>query len=247
MAWSQNVPSNNAAAEAKNETETKTRQALENRQLTQEELDQWSAEKAELVGRLRSARANVDWLQERTVAKEAQVASLEGRLSELSRRLDEADRLESSIQDSLLVILQKVDESKSQSLPFLPDERDLRLKMVRSELARPDFTAAEKLRRVLEVLQIEADYANSVEVYQGHIEVNGQELYADILRLGRVALFWQTPDRERVGLFDQAASKWIELPASEKRNVGLAIEMATRMRPVELIDLPIGRIAGGVK
>lgn len=220
----------------------KTEQAVENRLLTQQELDQWSVEKAELVGRLRGAKANIQWLQERKTAETARVESLDGRISELNRRLDEADRLEGSMQDTLLVILGKVEQIYGDGLPFLPDEREGRLVMVRGELARPDFTAAEKLRRVLEVLQVEADYANNVEVYQGPIEVDGQKIYADILRLGRVALFWQTPDQERVGWYDQAVGQYVELPAGEKRNIGRAIEMATRMRPIELIDLPLGNI-----
>lgn len=222
--------------------EENTQQALLNRQLTQQELDMWSAEKADLVARLRAARASVDWLQERKSAETARVESLDGRISELARRLEEADRLESSMQDTLLVILGRVEDVRDHGLPFLPEERDARLVQVRSELARPDFTAAEKLRRVLEVLQVEADYGSNVEVYQGPIDVGGQEIYADILRLGRLALFWQTPDKERVGWFDQAAGHYVELPAGEKRNIGRAIEMATRMRPIELIDLPLGKI-----
>jgi len=222
--------------------ESNTSAAMENRLLTQQERDQWSGEKAELVGRLRAARVNVKWLMERKSAETARVASLDGRISELDRRLDEADRLESSMQDTLLVILGRVEQVRHAGLPFLPEERDRRLVLVRDELARPDFTAAEKLRRVLEVLQVEADYASNVEVYQGPIMVDGQEIYADILRLGRLALFWQTPDRERVGWYDQAEGQYVQLPDGEKRNIGRAIEMATRMRPMELINLPLGRI-----
>ncbi len=228
----------------KTAAEGKTKQALQNRLVTQQELDQWSAEKSELVGRLRAAKAGVQWLQERKSAEAARVQSLDERIAELGRRLEEAGRLEGSMQDTLLVILGRVEQTRRRGLPFLAEERDGRLQRVRGELARPDYTAAEKLRRVLEVLQVEADYANSVEVYQGSIEVGGQEIYADILRLGRVALFWQTPDLSRVGWYDQAVSRWVELPAGEKRNIRRAIEMATRMRPIELIDLPLGKLGG---
>ena len=229
----------------KEAAESNTQQALQNRLLTQQELDQWSAEKAELVGRLRAATASVDWLKERRVAETARVQSLDERIGELDRRLEEATRLEGSMQDTLLVILGRVEETCKRGLPFLPEERKNRLLLVRSELARPDFTAAEKLRRVLEGLQVETDYANSVEVYQGPIDVDGQETYADILRLGRVALFWQTPDQQRAGWYNQASGRYEKLSAGEKRNIGRAIEMATRMRPVELIDLPLGKIGGG--
>ena len=95
---------------------------------------------------------------------------------------------------------------------------------------------------MLEALQVEAGYAGSVEVYQDQIELAAASLHADILRVGRVALFWRTPDGSRVGTYDQAAGQWTELSDREKRPIALAMEMATRMRPVEISELPLGRI-----
>jgi len=213
------------------------------RQATQKEKDDWAAEKAELTRRYRAARASVDWLEQRKATETGRVEALEAVVVELSRRLAEADRLEESIQDTLTVLLDRLDTSVKRSLPFLPRERRLRLETVASELARPDVTPAEKLRRLLEALQIETGYASSVEIYQDEITVSGQPVFADILRIGRLALFWRTPDGGRVGHFDQAAGSWLELPGREKRNIGLAMEMATRRRPFEIIALPLGRIA----
>ena len=48
--------------------------------------------------------------------------------------------------------------------------------------------------------------------------------------------------RPAVGTWDEAAGGWTELPGASKRRIELAMEMASRMRPVELIDLPLGRI-----
>ena len=218
-------------------------QAVTTRQATQEQKDQWAEEKAALEQRYLAAKANVAWLEERKAAETARAVSLEAVVGELGRRLDEADRLESSIQDTLMVLLGRLDASVERGLPFLAAERATRLDLVRAELARPDVDPAEKLRRFLEALQIEAGFAANIEVYQDEITIGGVKMYADILRLGRLALFWRTPDGSRVGLFDQAAGQWAELPGSEKRGIGLAIEMATRMRPFEVIELPLGRIA----
>jgi len=146
------------------------------------------------------------------------------------------------MQDTLMVIFHRLEESVDAGLPFLPQEREMRLATVKDELVRPDVTSAEKLRRLLEVLQVEAGYASSVEVYQDVITVGEEEFHADVLRLGRAALFWRTPDGDRVGHFDPAAGLWSELPGADKRRISLAMEMADRMRTVELIDLPLGRI-----
>ena len=217
-------------------------QAIDTRQETQQRQDEWSEEKADLVRRFRSATAGVQWLRERKVEESAKARALDDRVAELRRRLGEADRLEDSMQDTLMVIFYRLEESVAGSLPFLPEERNLRLASVGDELVRPDVTSAEKLRRLLEALQVEAGYASTVEVYQDMIEIQGEQIHADVLRIGRVALFWRTPDGDRVGSFDLSADRWIELPGGAKRRIGLAMEMAARMRPVELIDLPLGRI-----
>jgi len=204
--------------------------------------DAWSDEKAALVARYRAAKTSVAWLSDRKATEQARATAIEARVAELGRRLDEADRLESSMQDTLLVIFNRFDQSVQQSPPFLSEERRLRLESLVAELVRPEVASGEKLRRLLEALQVEAGYAATVEVYQDGITVDGEELYADILRLGRVALFWRTPDGDRVGTYDQAAGRWAALPDRENRNIALAMEMATRMRPVEITDLPLGRI-----
>jgi hypothetical protein len=235
-----------AQADAGDEAESAreaTAAAISTRQQTQQNQDTWSDEKATLVARYRAAKANVAWLANRKLEEQARVAAITERVDELGRRLDEADRLEASMQDTLLVIFDRLEDDVQRSLPFLPAERRLRLESLAGELVRPDVQSGEKLRRLLEALQIEAGYASTVEVYQDRITIADEELHTDILRLGRVALFWRTPDGDRVGTFDQATGLWAELPDRANRNIALAMEMATRMRPVEIIGLPLGRIS----
>lgn len=220
-----------------------TAEAIDTRQQTQQQQDNWSDEKAALVARYRTARANVEWLGKRRDEEQSRLTAIQQRVAELDRRLAEADRLTGSMQDTLQVIYDRLAVSVDNSLPFLPVERQQRLTSLAAELVRPDVSAAEKLRRLLEALQVEAGYAGTVEVYQDQIEVAGAQLHADILRLGRVALFWRTPDGKRVGTYDQGHGQWQELSAGESRPIALAMEMATRMRPVEITALPLGRIA----
>jgi len=236
--WPMASPAQTEGEDARQDTE----QAIEVRQETQQRQDQWSEEKADLVRRFRAATASVGWLQQRKAEETAQAQALDDRVAELERRLGEADRLEGSMQDTLMVIFHHLEESVAGSLPFLPEERSVRLASVRDVLVRPDVTSAEKLRRLLEALQVEAGYASTVEVYQDMIEIQGEQIHADVLRIGRVALFWRTPGGGQVGNFDPAGGRWTELPGGAKRRIGLAMDMAMRLRPVELIDLPLGRI-----
>ena len=47
----------------------------------------------------------------------------------------------------------------------------------------------------------------------------------------------------RGGWFDPATRAWTELSGGDRRLIGRAMEMAAHRRPVELIELPLGRIA----
>lgn len=210
---------------------------------TQLQEDAWAAEREELRARWRALDHETAWLAERAALETSRTAALQQRVDELTRRLDESDRLEASLQDSLLTILARLERVVADDSPFLRDERGLRLTSLRRELVRPDVPAAEKLRRLLEALQVEAVYGGSVEMTDERIEVAGETLTVDLLRVGRLSLFWRTPDGERVGTWDPAARAWAELPAGERRTVGLAMDMAARLRPVEVLNLPVGRIA----
>jgi hypothetical protein len=209
---------------------------------TQKQQDDWAAERAGLLARYESARANVDFLEQTITIEEKEVLALEDAIAELERRLSESDRLNAVLEDTLNAIVRDLEEWVDRDLPFLKQERELRLQRLKDEMAKPDVTGAEKLRRVLEALQVEANYGSTVEIHQDRIDVSGEDLSVDLLRFGRVSVFWRTPDGSRVGEFDRAGGQWVELPGKYTHSIGMAMEMASRIRPVEIISLPLGRI-----
>ncbi len=216
---------------------------IDTEQTTQELRDEWATEKVALENRYRVASSNVAWLRERIAVEDQRATALDQRVAELERRLDESGRLQSVIQDSMVAVLQRLEKVVAADLPFLADEREARLRSLRGELARPEVNSAEKLRRLLEGLLVEAQYGETVEVTQERIGLDGQEMFVDMLRIGRLALFWRTPDGNRIGTWDPVSQAYVPLPDRHSRTLQKAMEMATRMRPVQLLSLPLGRIA----
>jgi len=209
---------------------------------TQDQRDAWAKEKASLEARYRSAKANVKYLGERIVVEKDREAAVLASVDELTRRMREAKVLEANLGDTLSVVMRRYEAFVADDLPFLTEERGHRVASLREELARPDVAGAEKLRRLLEALQVETDYGKSVEVNQERVALAGDSVYVDVLRVGRVSLLCRTPDGKAVGAFDPATREWVKLPKRYDRNIARAIEMATRLRPVQLIALPLGRI-----
>jgi hypothetical protein len=217
-------------------------EAIEIRQATQSHQDRWAQEQTRLLTRQKAAQATIEYVAGRVEIERLKVSALQEEVAELERRLEELERLEVGLQDSLWIILRRLERQVAADLPFLPDERSARLASLRSTLAHPDVPGAEKLQRLLEALQVEAGYGSSIEVYEDRIPIGSDSLHVDVLRLGRLSLFWRTPDGRRAGEYDRVAGQWIELAAGHRRSIIRATEMATRRRPHELISLPLGRV-----
>lgn len=208
----------------------------------QESVEAWAAERTALESRYRQLERDLEFLARRVARERTTTAALEAKAAEYRRRLVESERLTESLEDTLSVLVERLADAVEADLPFLSAERSERLAMLERVLGDPDAGGAEKLRRVLEAYQVEAGYGGTVEIVTATLVVAGEEIRADVLRVGRLALFWATPDRRRVGLWDPAAGDWSELSGGRRRAVLQAMDMAARRRPVEILGLPVGRI-----
>ena len=94
----------------------------------------------------------------------------------------------------------------------------------------------------METLQIETEYGRTLEVYQETIDLKNRSVLVDILRLGRLSIFCQTPDGKVAGVYNRATRAWTILSSRYSRDIGKTIEMARHERTVDLVRLPIGRI-----
>jgi TolA-binding protein len=209
---------------------------------TQRKQQDWTREQAELSARYRTLQANVEYLEKRKAFEAKEVAALDQSIAELERRMVESVRLNDSLEDTLQAVVTRLETFVDADLPFLLEERKARIASVREVIAKPGVTGAEKLRRVLEALQVEANYGSAVEVYQEKILVGDEEVWADMVRVGRLSVYWRTPDGERVGEFDRGQGQWVELAEEYVRPINDAREMALRLRSTEVVLLPLGRI-----
>lgn len=209
---------------------------------TQQEQDSWARDRAGLEARYRAAQANIFYLNDRLEVEGLRGASLDEQVAELERRLSESTRLQSVINDTMRAVLLRLEAVVGEDQPFLAEERGHRLESLRRQMAQPEVAEAEKLRRLLEALLVEARYGETVEVTQESILIDGQESFVDLLRIGRLSLFWQTPDGKRTGTYDPVAGRYVDLPEGDRRSIKQAMEMASNMRVIELLSLPLGRI-----
>ena len=134
-----------------------------------------------------------------------QVASQQSQLSEMTKQLDEIATTSREVLPLMQKMLTTVGQYVALDMPFLPEERKNRIANLESMITRADVSTSEKYRRIVEAYQIEMEYGRTIEAYQGKVDDKTVEL----LRVGRVALMYQTLDGKETGYWDVDAKKWV--------------------------------------
>jgi hypothetical protein len=107
-------------------------------------------------------------------------------------------------------------------------------------MERSDVTVAEKFRRLTEAFQIENDFGRTIETYKDALEIDGATLEVDVLRLGRIGLYYQTLDASETGQWDPEAGAWTHLSGGTARNqVRQGIRVARKLVAPDLLLLEI--------
>ncbi len=231
-----------AAETGEKQLQEKIIQTIDIRQQTQKKEDAWAGKKLKRMACYRSLKANQEHLEKIKEKTKSDLAAQKLKIKELERRIKESARISEELQFCLESVVMQLEEFIKKDLPFQSRERACRLASIKKTLTRPDGSAAEKYRRVMEALQIETEYGRTVEVYQETIALKNQSVLVNILRLGRLSIFCQTPDGKIVGVYNQAAKAWTTLPSKYCRDIGKTIEMARHERTIDLVRLPLGRI-----
>lgn len=137
-------------------------------------------------------------------------------------------------------MLSSIEQFVELDLPFQQEMRQNRLQFARNAMSNPDVSIAEKFRQVLVLYQNETLYGRTHETYPDTINFNGEERDVNILRVGRIALMFQTTDRQITGMWDNESRSWVELDPGEYRTaLQAAIRVSAGLDAPRIIQLPI--------
>ena len=160
-------------------------------------------------------------------------------LADYERQFQDIEITKRRILPLIVRMIDVLDEFVMLDMPFLGDERELRIAELRKLMERPEVPTSEKYRRVSEAYQIELDYGHTIEAYEGEIEMNGEARTVNFLRFGRLGLYYMTLDGLEIGYFDKQNDRWEVLPNEYLQSLDRAIRIARKQLPPDLIRLPI--------
>ncbi|MFN3165370.1 MAG: DUF3450 domain-containing protein, partial [Pseudohongiellaceae bacterium] len=223
------------ASDIRNEQQSLQQQAQDS-QTTVADLDD---ETMSLVSAYNRELARYEELQTYNDNMRQLLASQEQERARINGELQEVEVVRQAIVPLMVEMVDVLGEFIALDQPMLMDERNARLAQLQSIITRSDVELAEKYRRIIEAYQIEAEYGQSLEAYEADIEIAGSERTVDILRVGRVALYYISLDREQAGIWDPDSRSWHVLPGNTLDSLDFALRVAREQAPPNLMALPL--------
>lgn len=208
-------------------------------QNTQLEVEKLADETQDAVNEYRIRLLELDRIRRYNNNLEQLVADQNRERQSLNRQISEFGELEQGIVPLLMDMVDDLDRFIAHDLPFRIEQRVDNVRRLTELLNRADVTIAEKYRQIMASYQDEVAIGRNIESFTGELNIDGELLTVDFLRVGRVLLAYQTPDREQAGYWHTRAQEWRPLERKYWSSVTRGIRIARSLIPPDILVLPV--------
>lgn len=209
-------------------------------QASQKRIDKISDATDKLDTQYKKQLKVIDGLKVYNKLLQGQIDDQNSQLTQISQSIENVAVIQRQITPLMLRMLDSLSQFINLDVPFLLQERRDRVARLRKTLTESDVTPAEKFRAVLQAYQIENEYGRTIESYKGSLEVDGKQRQVDFLRVGRVALLYQSEGGKYNGYWDKETRSWKDLTEPEYKNyISKGIRIAEKQLAPDLIMVPV--------
>ena len=218
---------------------TDTVKTHEESRKTQQTIDKLADTTQDALQEYRNTLQQIDSLKSYNNQLEKIITNQNETLASIVKQLDGVENTQRNIVPLMLRMVTVLEEFISLDMPFLIEERQARLAIIKEMMDRSDVSLPDKFRRVMEAYQIEIGYGRTIATNNDTIQINGKSYTVDVLRIGRVALLYQTLDGEQSGYWDKQTKTWETLADEYNLSIAEGILIADRKSPPNLFKVPV--------
>jgi hypothetical protein len=206
---------------------------------SQKKIEQLSGETRALLEEYRRLQDGVEYQAAYTRELEQLEQSQRTQIEELQRQISDAAITRQRIVPLMRSMADALEKFVVLDLPFHHEDRIEAVLLLKQRLSQPDLAVSAKFRLLLEMYQVEQAYGDSIESWRGPLQWQGEELSVEFLRIGRVALYFQSLDGASSGYWSMAHEQWLPLDAAFDRDIAQALRVARNQVAPELLQLPL--------
>ena len=211
----------------------------ENAKASQERIEELSAETDSLFNNYRGVLKNIEGQKIYNANLQRQVDDQERKMARIRQATLEIKSVQRDISPIMLRMVEVLDQYVENDLPFLLDERRNRVESLRLLMGNASVAESERFSHVIRAYQIESEYGRTMESYTAEIEVDGQSKIVDVLKVGRIALVYQTSDGSETGWWNPSTNRWETLGNKFAGPVRNGLKMARKQLTAGLFAVPV--------
>ena len=208
-------------------------------QVSQTKIDSMDDDTSLIVNEFKTVSKQIEGLRVYNAQMRKQIERQEERLKEIDKTMKEAQVMQRQIPPFTRRMLAGIEKSIELDMPFHLAERKERIAFANAAIDNPTVSPAEGLRQVLETFNVEMEYGRKLDSYKDTIEIEGQQREVNVLRVGRLALVYQSSDRSLTGAWDNKKQEWVPLDNSYRNPTRKGLRIANRLATVDMLELPI--------
>ncbi|GAB5412744.1 MAG: DUF3450 domain-containing protein [Congregibacter sp.] len=207
---------------------------------SQATVDRLADETRNLLDDYKTVMKQVDGLRVYNARLQRQIDNQLRRIAEIDESVEQVTVIQRQMTPLVIRMIDGLEQFVSMDVPFNMDEREARIEFLRTNVDRSDLTVAEKFRQVLEAYNIELQYGRGFETYSDTIDLGSGPRDVDFLRIGRIALVYQTTDGAEAGVWNNETRAWDPLPAGDyAASIRKGIRIAKKQATIELLNMPV--------
>jgi hypothetical protein len=210
------------------------RSSVQDARRSQARIAQLADQTSDLLGEYRVVIQRLDRVRIYNENLAALVRDQEREKADIERQLTSFQEVQQEIVPLMFEMIDDLARFIELDMPFQLDERRGRVELLREIMEQSDVTVSERYRQIMNAYQIEADFGRTTEAYEGNLG----DRQVDFLRVGRILLAYQTPDRAETGFWNKNTRQW-EVANDFRNDVVEGLRIARQQAAPNLLRLPV--------
>ena len=239
------VSGNLARAQSLDSVLTAEQRRVQLAQASQERVDTLVQQTDDLTNQYKAVMKEIDGLVVYNTLLQRQITNQNTEMTQLSASIDQVTVIERQILPLMTRMVAGLEGFVDLDVPFLEQERTDRVEGLKTLLEQSKVTVSEKFRKVMEAFQIENDYGRTIETYKGTLVIDGATREVDFLKIGRVALLYQTADASLSGRWSKESGGFEAIGNEYRNQIKQGLRIANKQVAPDLFMIPVAAPEAG--
>lgn len=214
-----------------NHTDTQGRQS-------QKRIDKISSDTDDALQSYLTTMQRIDRLKAYNKQISKLIQSQQQNEASIKRQMEQLGTEEKEVTPLMLNMIDALKKFVKLDLPFHRQKRLDKVSKLSKLMDDSDVTIAEKFRQIMHAYQDEIDNGHNIETYRGSLDSNGKKRTVQFVRVGRVALMYQTLDGSETGYWNTLKNSWT-VDNDLRHKFSNAVDVAQKSGAPQLIVAPV--------